>query len=84
MNYGISLKLISNYSISFMAGAVDYYFKYIDIKYRITIFYYSRINKKVKNLNNLINSILIKLLINKSIKLWDLYLDTIIFIVRVC
>jgi len=55
----------------------------LDTKYCTTIFFYPRTNKKIENFNSLIGNIFTKLLINKSTKLWNLYLDTAIFAVQI-
>lgn len=83
MNYGAPLELISDQDISFISEAVDHYLKYLDTKYYTTIFFHPQINRKIENFNSLIGNILTKLLMNKSIKLWDLYLDIAIFAAQI-
>ena len=46
-------------------------------------FYHSRMNEKMKNLNEILNQMLTKYLMNKLIWLWNEYLSQTLFIVCV-
>ena len=60
-----------------------FYITKLDIRYRITIPYYSKINGKVKNFNSTLRRMLTKLIIDKPTKLWNKYLLQALFSARI-
>ena len=46
-------------------------------------FYHLKMNEKIKKLNDILKNIISKLLLRKSIKLWNLYLNQALFIYRI-
>jgi hypothetical protein len=62
--YSLPDELLFNNGINLIRSILIIYIKLLIIKYRITIFYYLKTNKKFKNFNNLFNNIFIKILIN--------------------
>ena len=61
--------MVLNNRLNLLFSIIYYYIELIKIQYYITILYYSYINRKIENLNRILNKILIKILIDKSIKL---------------
>ena len=60
--------------------------KYLDkikILHKDMSLYHPRMNEKIERLNDIVGSMLGKLLLNKSTKLWDLYLDQVVFTCRI-
>ena len=62
---------------------IQAYLEKIQTIHKRTSPYHSRTNGKVESLNGLIESMIIKYLLKKSTKLWDLYLDQALFACRI-
>ncbi len=58
---------------------IQVFLKKIEMMYKDSNSYYLRINEKMKRLNDILEDMISKLLFEKSIKLWDLYLDQALF-----
>jgi hypothetical protein len=64
-------ELLSNNSSNLVSKMLTAYMKLLAMKHRDMTPYHSRTNGKVENLNGLVDSMLIKMLTNKPIILWD-------------
>jgi hypothetical protein len=64
-------------------GTVQQYLAKIKTIHKGTSPYHPRTNGKVESLNGLLGSMLTKMLLGKSTKLWDLYLDQALFAARI-
>jgi len=69
INYDSSRKLLFNNNINFLSHVVIYYLKKLRTQYRKITFYYFYINKKIKNLNEMLSFILTKYLMSKLTQL---------------
>jgi hypothetical protein len=74
MIYGPPKELLSDNRRNLTEGVIKAYITLLATKHHITTPYHPRTNKMVKNFNNLLGNILIKILINQFIILWDQYL----------
>ena len=73
-HYETSKELLFDNETDFLKDVIKHYLRIFVIKHKKTISYYSKINKKIENLNKSWSNILIKYLTNKSTKLWDEFL----------
>ncbi len=69
INYDSLRKLLFNNNINFLSHVVIYYLKKLRTQYRKITFYYFYINKKIKNLNEMLSFILTKYLMSKLTQL---------------
>ena len=69
MNYDLLRELLFNNNINFLSHVVIYYLKKLRTQYRKITFYYFYINKKIKNLNEMLSFILTKYLMSKLTQL---------------
>ena len=79
MHYGAPQEIFTDGGKNLWSGVVQAYLAKIKTIHKGTSPYHSRTNGKVESLNGLLGGILTKLLLGKSTKLWDLYLDKAIF-----
>jgi hypothetical protein len=79
MVFGPPDELLSDNSSNLVGKVLTAYMKLLATKHRGTTPYHPRINGKVENLNELVGSMLTKMLINKPIILWDQYLQQATF-----
>jgi hypothetical protein len=64
MIYNPPKELLLDNGKNFTGEIIKAYIIFLTTKYRITIFYYPRINKRVENFNSFLSNILIKIFIN--------------------
>jgi len=83
MHYGAPQEIFTDGGKNLWGGAVQRYLAKIKTLHKGTSPYHPRTNGKVESLNGLIGGMLTKLLLGKSTKLWDLYLDQALFACRV-
>jgi len=69
MNYSSSRELLFNNNMNFLNYVVIYYLKKLKTQHRTMTFYYFCINKKIKNLNKILNFMLTKYLMSKLTQL---------------
>jgi hypothetical protein len=79
MHYGAPQEIFTEVGKNLWGGAVQAYLEKIKTIHRGTSPYHPRTNGKVESLNGLIGSMIIKYLLGKPTKLWDLYLDQALF-----
>ena len=75
IQYDASQEIFINDKKNLWEKIIQKYLEKIKILHKDISFYYSWINGKMKWLNDIIDIILGKLLLNKSMKLWNFYLD---------
>jgi hypothetical protein len=83
MHYGAPQEIFTDGGKNLWSGVVQAYLAKIKTMHKGTSPYHPRTNGKVESLNGLLGGILTKLLLGKSTKLWDLYLDQALFASRV-
>jgi RNase H-like domain found in reverse transcriptase/Reverse transcriptase (RNA-dependent DNA polymerase)/Integrase zinc binding domain/Retroviral aspartyl protease len=83
MHYGAPQEIFTDGGKNLWGGAVQKYLAKIKTIHKGTSPYHPHTNGKVESLNGLIGGILTKLLLGKSTKLWDLYLEQALFACRV-
>ena len=83
MHYGAPQEIFTDGGKNLWGGAVQAYLAKIKTIHKGTSPYHPRTNGKVESLNGLIGGMLTKLLLGKSTKLWDLYLDQALFACRI-
>ena len=83
MHYGAPQEIFTDDGKNLWGGVIQSYLKKIATHHRGTSPYHPHINGKIECLNDIIDNMLDKLLLDKSTKLWDLYLDHILFACRV-
>ena len=83
MHYGAPQEIFTDGGKNLWGGAVQQYLAKIKTIHKGTSPYHPRTNGKVESLNGLIGSMLTKMLLGKSTKLWDLYLDQALFAARI-
>ena len=83
MHYGAPQEIFTDGGKNLWGGAVQQYLAKIKTLHKGTSPYHPRTNGKVESLNGLIGSMLTKMLLGKSTKLWDMYLDQALFACRV-
>ena len=64
MQYSLFNELLSDNESNLKDKVLTVYINFLSIKYRLITSYYSWMNEKVKNLNEILKSILIKMFIN--------------------
>ena len=69
VNYDTPREILLNNRTNLLAEAVRYYVNLLKACHHMIISYYSRTNRKIENLNDLINHMLIKYLMSKSTRL---------------
>ncbi len=69
INYSSSRELLFNNDTNFLSYVVIYYLKKLRTQHRTMIFYYSYINEKIENLNEMLSFMLTKYLMSKSTQL---------------
>ena len=79
MHYGMPQEIFTNGGKNLWRGVMQKSFNKNKTLYKGRSSYYSRRNSQVKKLNAIISTILEKMLFNKLMKLWDLYLDQVVF-----
>ena len=79
MYYNVSQKIFINKSKNLWKNIVQIYLKKINTLHKNTNLYYSCINNKIEFLNELIEKMLMKYLLKKFTKLWNQYLNKILF-----
>jgi hypothetical protein len=67
MIYSLLKELFSDNGRNLIKKIIKIYTTFLVTKHRVTTSYHPRTNKMVKNFNNLLNNMLIKMLINQSI-----------------
>ena len=67
MNYKSSHELLSDNNTNFLSKMIAYYLWKLQICHHIITLYHSQINEKIKNLNSILNIMLMKYLMSKSI-----------------
>ena len=82
-HYETSKKLLFDNETNFLKSVIKYYLRIFAIKHRNTILYYSKTNKKIENLNEILKNVLIKYLINKLTKLWNEFLFQTLFTIKI-
>ena len=82
-HYETSNEFLFNNETNFIKNVVKHYLRILVIKHRNTILYHSKRNKKVENLNETLNNLLIKYLTNKLTKLWNEFLFQILVVIRI-
>jgi len=65
INYDLSKELLFNNSTNFLSYVMIYYLKKLRTQHKIITFYYFCINKKIKNLNKMLNFMLTKYFMSK-------------------
>jgi hypothetical protein len=65
MVYGPPKELLSDNGRNLTGGVIKVYTMFLATKHRVTTPYHPRTNKMVKNFNNLLGNILIKMLVNQ-------------------
>jgi transposase InsO family protein len=83
MHYGAPQEIFTDSGKNLWGGAVQQYLAKIKTIHKGTSPYHPRTNSKVESLNGLLGSMLTKMLLGKSTKLWDLYLDYALFAARI-
>ncbi|KAJ5131586.1 hypothetical protein N7448_005744 [Penicillium atrosanguineum] len=83
VHYDAPREIISDNGRNLLAGAVRYFVKLLQTRYRTTTPYHPRTNGKVENLNGILGRMLTKYLMNKPTRAWDLYLQQALFATRV-
>jgi hypothetical protein len=83
MHYGAPQEIFTDGGKNLWGSVVQRYLARIKTLHKGTSPYHPRTNGKVESLNGLIGGMLTKLLLGKSTKLWDLYLDQALFSCRV-
>ena len=66
INYEVLWEILLNNNINLILIAIKYYVIQLNAWYYIIIFYHSRTNEKMKNFDEILNQILTKYLMNKS------------------
>ena len=64
MQYSLLNELLSDNKSNLKSKVLIVYMNLLSTKYRLITFYHSQMNKKVKNLNEILKSMLTKMLIN--------------------
>ena len=83
MHYGAPQEIFTDGGKNLWGGVIQRYLARIRTIHKGSSPYHPRTNGKVESLNGLIGGMLTKLLLGKSTKLWDLYLDQALFACRV-
>ena len=83
MHYGAPQEIFTDGGKNLWGGAVQKFLERIKTLHEGTSPYHPRTNWKVERLNGIMGTMLGKLLLNKPMKLWDLYLDQAVFACRV-
>src|SRR5947207_14774977 len=83
MHYDVPQEIFTDDGKNLWEGVVQKYLEKIKTLHKGTSPYHPRTNSKMKRLNGIIDAMLGKLLLNKSMKLWDLYLDQAVFACRI-
>jgi hypothetical protein len=83
MHYGAPQEIFTDGGKNLWGGAVQQYLAKIKTIHKGTSPYHPRTNGKVESLNGVIGNMLTKMLLGKSTKLWDLYLDQALFAARI-
>ena len=83
MHYGAPQEIFTDGGKNLWGGAVQKYLERVKTLHKGTSPYHPRTNWKVERLNGIMGTMLGKLLLNKPMKLWDLYLDQAVFACRV-
>jgi len=68
-NYDLLRELLFNNNINFLSHVVIYYLKKLETQHRTMTLYYFCINEKIKNLNETLNFMFTKYLMNKLTQL---------------
>ncbi len=79
-NYDSSRELLSDNSTNFLSCIVIYYLKKLKTQHRTMTLYHFCTNEKIENLNEMLNFMLTKYLMNKSTQLWNKYLSQTLFV----
>ena len=83
MQYGAPQEIFTDGGKNLWGGAVQKYLEKIKTLHKGTSPYHPRTNGKVERLNGIVGAMLGKLLLNKPMKLWDLYLNQAVFACRI-
>jgi len=82
LHYGAPQEIFTDGGKNLWGGIVEQYLKKIKTLHKGTSPYHPHTNGKVERLNGIIGNMLGKMLLNKTTKLWDLYLDQAVFACR--
>jgi transposase InsO family protein len=83
MHFGAPQEIFTDGGKNLWGGAVQKYLAKIKTTHKGTSPYHPRTNGKVESLNGTLGRMITKLLLGKSTKLWDMYLDQALFACRV-
>src|SRR5204863_10020632 len=83
LHYGAPQEIFTDDGKNLWGGVVQKYLEKIKTLHKGTSPYHPRTNGKVERLNGILGSMLGKMLLNKPMKLWDLYVDQAIFACRI-
>jgi hypothetical protein len=79
MHYVAPQEIFTDAGKNLWVGVVQRYLEKIKTLHKGTSPYHPRTNGKVERLNGIVGTMLGKMLFNKPTKLWDLYLDQVVF-----
>ena len=82
MHYCASPEIFTDNGKNLWGNAVQKYLEKIKILHKSMSSYHPWMNDKMERLNGIIDTMLGKLLLNKSMKFWDLYLNQAAFVYR--
>src|SRR5438552_11956873 len=83
MHFGAPQEIFSDGGKNLWGGVVQAYLRKIGTVHKGTSPYHPRTNGKVEHLNGILEDMISKLLFGKPTKLWDLYLDQVLFACRI-
>ena len=69
-----------NNNINLISAAIRHYISQLNAWHYIITFYHSKTNEKMKNFNEMLNQMLTKYLMSKSMQLWNKYLSQTLFV----
>ena len=83
LHYGAPQEIFSDGGKNLWGGVVEKYLKRIGTTHKGTSPYHPRTNGKVERLNGILESMISKMLLGKSTRLWGLYLEPSLFACRI-
>ena len=83
INYEVLWEILSNNNINLILAVIKHYVNQLNAWHYMITSYHSRMNEKMKNLNEMLNQMLIKYLMNKLTQLWNEYLSQTLFVAHV-
>ena len=82
-NYETLKKIIIDRKANLWTSIMKLTFEFLNIKHRKTTSYHFRTNDAVKRFNDVLNYMFTKYCIDESIKNWNLYLNQVLFVIKI-